>query len=244
MNEAVLNLNNLLIYSFGLLTAISFLWGSFVFYKKAQEAHFEDFQILDAIVMSAFWAFIVGRISFVILNLSVFWNHFPRILLLTNYPGIDRWGAILGIGFGVYLSLRRIKAKLFDWLDLVSLGVLSGGTVFIAGLSLLTKNPLILVLALIYLLIYILFWSIEDKYRTFERYRGKRTSARSGLISGFSISFLGIAYCLEKLILKRIIAVELLWGLLLFVLGFVLVYIRSGRTVAEDIKIILKHGRN
>ncbi|KKT53775.1 MAG: hypothetical protein UW48_C0024G0006 [Microgenomates group bacterium GW2011_GWC1_44_23] len=104
MNEAVLRVSNIYIYGFGLLAVLSFLWGSFVFYKKSQESHFEDFHILDSVVMSAFWAFIVGRLAFVALNMATFWNHFPRILLLSNYPGIDRWGVILGIALGVFIS--------------------------------------------------------------------------------------------------------------------------------------------
>lgn len=243
MNEAVIRINDISIYGFGLLTVFSFLWGSFVFYKKAVEAHFEDFHILDGIVMSAFWAFIVGRLAYVALNMSTFWNHFPRILLLTNYPGLDRWGAIMGISLGVFFLVRRIKGRFLDWFDLTSLGILSGGAVFLSGLFLLTISWVYLVLALVQLLLFLFFWNVEDKYRTYGWYRGKRTSSRSGLISGFSISFLGLVFIVERLIFKQISLGSVLWGGLLLVGGLVLVYIRSGRTVAEDIKNIFKHGR-
>ena len=243
MNEAVIRINDLSIYGFGLLTVFSFLWGSFVYYKKAVEAHFEDFHILDSIVMSAFWAFIVGRLAYVALNMSTFWNHFPRVMLLTNYPGLDRWGAIMGISLGLFFLVRRVKGRFLDWFDFTSLGILSGGAIFLSGLFLLTTSWVYLILALIQLLLFLLFWNVEDKYRTYGWYRGKRTSSRSGLISGFTISFLGVAYILERLILRQISWGSMAWGGLLLVGGLVLVYIRSGRTVAEDIKYIFKHGR-
>lgn len=243
MNEAVLKINNIYIYGFGLLTAFSFLWGSFVFYKKSLESHFDDFHIFDSVVMSAFWSFIIGRLVFVILNIATFWNHFPRIFLLSNYPGFDRWGAILGIALGIFLSVRRIKARFLDWFDLACLGVLSGGAVFLSGLFLLVHSFGYLILALSQLLLFIFLWGVEDKYRTFEWYRGKRTSARSGLISGFTLAFLGLAFVIEVISFKEMTAWNVLWGVMLFVGGLVLVYIRSGRTVAEDIKTIFKNGR-
>jgi hypothetical protein len=243
MNEAVLKINDISIYGFGLLATLSFLWGSFVFYKKALESHFEDFHILDSVVMSGFWAFIIGRLAFVALNMSTFWNHFSRILLLSNYPGIDRWGAVAGIALGIFFSIRRIKARFLDWFDLTCLGILSGGAVFFSGLFLLTRVYGYLIEAVLYLALFALLWNVEDKYRMFEWYRAKRTSARSGLISGFSISFWGLMLIFENAVLRQMNLAGTLWGSLLFVGGLVLVYIRSGRTVAEDIKNIFKHGR-
>jgi len=243
MDEAAIRVSGYYVYSFGLLTAVAFLWGSFVFYKKAVESHFEDFHILDTVVMSAFWAFITGRVVFALLHWSEFWNHLSRVLMLTNYPGLDRWGAIGGVGLGVLFSIRRIKGRFWDWFDLASLGILSGGAVFMAGLYLLTHTMEYLGLAVVYLLLFIFFWQVEDRYRTYEWYRGKRTSSRSGLISGFSLAFWGLSFVVEKWLFHNQDSWSLIWGLGLLVGGGVLVYIRSGRTATEDIKNILKHGR-
>lgn len=243
MNEAVLKISDISIYGFGLLTVLSFLWGSFVFYKKAREAHIEDFFILDAVVVSAFWAFILGRAMFVIFNLSMFWNHWPRIFLMTNYPGLDRWGAILGIAVGILFVTRKVKGKFLDWFDLVSLGLLSGGAVFLAGLFLLTQIYIYLVICVLQLTFFVWTWSVEEKYRTYGWYRGKRTSARSGFITGFTLSFWGLSYLTERLVNGRGSFGGVIWALGLLVGGLVLVYIRSGRTVTDDIKYIFQHGR-
>lgn len=243
MNEAIIRVGGFQMQVFGLLAVLSFLWGSFVFYKKALRSHFEDFHILDVVVMSAFWAFIAGRLIFVALNPAEFWGHFPRLFLLTNYPGLDRWGVILGIAGGVFFLTKRIKARFWDWFDLVCLGVLSGGAVFEAGLFFMSHLRVYLVQAVVYLLVFSWFWLVEDKYRTYGWYRGKRTSSRSGLISGLSLSFWGASFLGEKIGLGEWGLWSLVWGVIVLVGGLVLVYIRSGRTASEDIKNILKHGR-
>jgi hypothetical protein len=45
------------------------------------------------------------------------------------------------------------------------------------------------------------------------------------------------------LLLTKLSLFAVIWGMLLFVGGLVMVYIRSGRTVGEDIKIIFKNGK-
>jgi len=117
MNEAVIRINNIPIYGFGILAVFSFLWGSFVFFKRANESNFEDRLILDSVVLSAFWSFIVGRLFFSFVNLNVFWNHWPRLFLLTNYPGIDRFGVIAGVAVGLWLSLKKSKESF--WIGLI-----------------------------------------------------------------------------------------------------------------------------
>jgi hypothetical protein len=243
MNEAIIRLGGFSIYGFGLLAVFAFLWGSFVFYKKANESHLDDSSVFDGVVLAAFWGFIIGRLSYVILNMKDFWNHLPRVLLLTDYPGIDRWGVLIGVALGIFFTTRRNKAKFVDWFDLVSLGISSGTAIFYFGLAILAFSWQYLVLGAVQLVLFIILWGMADAYRTFEWYRGRKTSARSGLISGFAISSWGLLPLLEKILFGRVTLVWILWGVALFVGGVVLVYIRSGRTWSEDIKIIFKHGR-
>ncbi|EKD52591.1 MAG: hypothetical protein ACD_61C00297G0001, partial [uncultured bacterium] len=206
-------------------------------------SHFDEHHVLDGVVMSAFWAFIVGRLLYVILNMSIFWNHFSRIFLFSNFPGIDKWGVLLGIYIGIFWTVRRVKAKMIDWMDLVSLGSLAGAAIFYGGLAWLTISWLYIVVGIVGLIIFIFLWDAEDKYRTYSWYKGNKTSAKSGLITGLTLSCWGLMSLIEGLLLRRVTAGLLIWAGLLFVGGMVLVYIRSGRTASEDIKTILKHGR-
>ncbi len=243
MNDTIFSLGNFSLYGFGLLSTFAFLWGSFVFYKKAVESHFEEMHILDGVVVGAFWAFIMGRLSYVILNYQTFWNHLPRIFLFSNFPGIDRWGVLLGVFLGVLWTVRRVKGKAMNWFDLVALGVTAGMSVFFAGLSLISLSWQYGLVSFLLLLFFSWFWGAEEKYRTFGWYKANKTSAKSGFIFGFSLSLWGVVYLLERILVKRFGLWEALWSLCLFVGGLVLVYIRSGRTVAEDIKTIFKYGR-
>jgi prolipoprotein diacylglyceryltransferase len=124
MNEALIRINNVPVYGYGILAVLSFLWGAFVFHKKASESHFDDHMILDSVVLSAFWSFIVGRVVYCLSNPSIFWNHWTRLLLLTNYPGINRFGAFVGIAVGLWLCIRKTKEKFLDWFDLMLLQIL------------------------------------------------------------------------------------------------------------------------
>ncbi len=243
MNDALLRINNIPIYGFGLLVVFSFLWGSFVYFKKANESNFEDNVILDSVVLSAFWGFILGRLIYAVVNFGMFWNHWSRLFLLTNYPGLDRFGAIFGIAFGLWLCLRKIKDKFLNWFDLVSLGISAGTAVFYAGLAIMAFMWQFVVFAVAFLLVYIYFWNVEGKYRTFDWYRNNKTSARSGFISGFSISLWGLLFLAENFLNSKLSWQVGLWAGLLFVGGLVLVYIRSGRTVADDINLVFKHGK-
>jgi len=243
MNEAIIRINSIPVYGFGLLAVFAFMWGSFVFYKKAVESHFEDRLILDSVVLSAFWGFIIGRLGFALLNLETFLGHFSRVFLLTNYPGLDRFGVILGVALGLWLCLRKTKEKFLDWFDLITLGISAGSAIFFAGMALMAFMWQFIVLAFVFLGVFIYFWNVERKYRTFAWYRNNKTSARSGFIAGFSISIWGLLYLAEKLLIGGFLWTIGVWVGAMFVVGLVLVYIRSGRTVAVDVKTIFKHGK-
>jgi len=243
MNEALIRINNIPIYGFGVLAVVAFLWGSFVYYKKASEVHFEDKIILDSVVLCAFWGFIVGRFVYTLLNWQTFWGHFSRILLLTNYPGIDRWGVFVGIALGLWLCLRKIKVKFLDWFDVVCLGISAGTAVFLAGLAILAFRWQFTVLAILYLGAFIYFWRAEETYRVLDWYRNNKTSAKSGYITGLSMAVWGVLFLVEQWLKRSFSWPYGVWAGALFVGGLVLVYIRSGRTVSDDIKIVFKHGK-
>src|SRR5258706_14280654 len=100
MDEAIIRLGNIAIYGFGLLAVFSFLWGSFVFYKKATESHFEDASIFDGVVLAAFWGFIGGRLFFVVFFMGSFWDHWSRIFFFNDFSGIYKWGGFFWLALG------------------------------------------------------------------------------------------------------------------------------------------------
>lgn len=235
MIDYVFNIGGVSIYGLGILISFCYLWGAFVFYKKAIEEHFGEEPLLDIIVLSAFWGFIFGRIGYVLLHMDIFWKHFSRILLIFNYPGVDRWGALIGMILGALWVANKMKYKFVDLLDCLALGVLAGNSFFWVGISIIGFRWQFVVLGILYFLMYVVFWHLSKTYRLIDWYRAARTSARSGFVSGFSVFVLGAVFLLEVLMLSKLNLVVVLWSLLLIVLGLVMVYIRSGRVLKEDI---------
>lgn len=235
-------LNSYAVYSFSLVVVISFLWGAFVFYKKAIESHFDDISVLDAVVYIAFWGFILGRLAFALLNWNEFSGRLSRIFFLKDFPGLSQWGMLAGLLVGLWFLAKRIKAKYIDWLDLVALGFSATLPVFFAGLCLIQFNWIYLGTAIVLSLLFGYFWKAEDEYRTYSWYRNKRTQAKTGYISGAVLSLYGLLNLIFFVIFKGKL-IDVLLSVFLIVAGIVLVYIRSGRTLKEDIKNISKYGR-
>jgi hypothetical protein len=223
------------IYTLGLVSVFCFLWGSFVFFKKSDETHLDQTTIFDIIVLSAFWGFIVGRIGFVIANMEIFYKHWTRIFLLTNFPGINRWGILLGFILGIFIMVKKKKGKYLDYFDLAALGYFSGVSFFLLGLSIISFSWENVVLAVLNFGFFLLFWKLEKSYRLISWYRASKSFAKSGFVSGFSLVAIGTLYLIERAMSRLFGTIDLL-SIILIISGLVLVYTRSGRILTEDIK--------
>ena len=243
MQESVLKIDSVVIYWYSVVLVLAFLWGSFVAHKKLSEANFEDLQILDLAVMTGFWSFIFGRLAFVLLHIGVFWNNWPRVLFLKNYPGLDHWGLLLGIVLSVYIMNKKTKQRFFDWFDFAMLGVVAAMPVYFAGLVLSNFSWLSVGGALVSLVVFVFLWRAEMSYRTYEWYRNKRTQARSGFIGGTALSFYGLTHLTLQFFSLDKNIVSIMANFLLFVGGWVMVYSRSGRNLPDDLKFITRHGK-
>lgn len=226
------------IYTLGLVAVFSFLWGSFVFYKKALESHVEENLILDIVVLCSFWSVILGRILYSLLNVGIFYKHWTRIFFLSGYPGVDRWGVVLGLLVGCLLVVRRKKIKYLDLLDNAVLGYFLGVSFFWVGINFVTFYWQSLLIAFFHYLSFLLFWKLEKTYRLISWYRNGKTFAKSGFVSGFGLVLVGFLFILEQLLFKNLVLIESLWVLVLVLGGLALVYIRSGRILVEDIKLL------
>lgn len=234
----VINISSVSIYILGLVTVFCFLWGAFLFYKKAVESHLEEEMIFDSVVLSAFWAFIVGRASFVLTHLPSFWGHPMRVFLLVNFPGVERWGVVGGLALGLGLMIRKKKGKYLDIYDLATLGYTGATAFFWVGINFIRFYWQNLALALLNFVFFVVFWRVEKTYRLFVWYRGSKSSAKSGLVTGFGLSALAVSFLVEKIIFGFFDFGVGLWVVLLFITGLVIVYIRSSRLLTDDIKFL------
>lgn len=236
----VINLSGVNIYTLGLFTSLSFLWGSFVFYKKSSEAHIDESSVLDAIVLISFWGLLVARFGFVLLNLPIFVNHWGRIFMLSEYPGMNRWFALVGFLGAVLYSVRRKKGKQFDYLDTFSLGYMQGVALIWIFLSLVRFEWQKVLLGVLYLIGAIWLWRMEKTYRFLDWYKGNKTYARTGFVFCLSVAIVGALYLIELIAYSVYFWYLYLLGFAMLVFGLALLYIRSGRIVEDDFKIIKK----
>ena len=149
---------------------------------------------------------------------------------------------LLGVFVGLFLLTKRIKAKYVDWLDLVMLGFSASLPLFFSGLCLIKFSWIYLGIAVVSALLFVYFWMAENNYRTYGWYRNKRTQAKTGFIAGSVILTYGLLNVMLSIITKGSL-IDISLSSILIVTGMVLVYIRSGRTVKEDIKNISNYGR-
>jgi len=243
MQPIVASFNEVNLYAYSFVVTLAFLWGGFVFYKRATESHFEEEKALDVVVLSGFFSLIIGRTIYAIENYWLFWGNLVRVILLKNYPGISPWGILLGVWLTLYLILGKEKKKLVDLLDHALVGIVSAMSVMLAGFVIINFSIILLVVWFFTFLFFLMLWKMESEYRTFEWYRYKRNQAKSGLISGLGISYFASIVMALGLLSRSLNWLTALVSLMVFVGGFVLLYIRSGRVFADDIKIILKHDR-
>ncbi len=234
----VVNISGVNIYTLGLFSVIAFLWGSYVFYKKGLSTHFEENSILDVVVVCGFWSFILGRLVYVLENLPIFFKHWSRVFLMADFPGVSRWGVLIGFVLGAMLVIRKKKGKYFDYFDLLALAYFGGMQIFLSLMLLSAFTWQRLALAILHFIFYLIFWRMEEAYRHFAWYRGSKTFARTGLVAGFSISAIGLLYFVELVINKTLWPSQLILGAVLSVLGLVLVYSRSGRILVDDLSVL------
>jgi prolipoprotein diacylglyceryltransferase len=231
MEGAVLRIETVTVYWYSAILALSFLWGAFAAYKKAVEAHMEDIQVLDTVVMTGFWSFVLSRLIYVLLNINIFWNNWPRILFLKNYPGLDHLGLLLGIVVALLIAGLNRKQKFFDWLDFAMTGMVGGMSVYFAGMMVLNFSWISLAGALVSLGVFVYLWRAERVYRTYGWYKNKKTQSRTGFLSGTALSFYGLTHIILSVLTNPRNIFTLVVNLLLFVGGFVIVYSRSGRNL-------------
>lgn len=234
MNEVLVSIGRFSVYTLSLSVVLAYFWYSFVVYKKGLEFRYAPESLLDLAVLTGIFSWVVARLSFVLTHLSIFQTNWLRVFLLSAYPGYDYLGLLVGLVLGLSLLSRRGEVKLSDGLDLSGLG-LSGaiaferlGRVFSGQTTLVLGIPGEILQAFLFLLIFVWLWKLEGEYRTFEWYRFRKTQARSGFIFGAFLFLSGIVIGFSDISL----------GVGSVLVGIIVVYRQSGRSLAYDVKLL------
>ena len=80
MLPVLLDIGPITIYSFGFFLALSYLVGTFVFWKLGKKQGYNEEKLLDLSVISLIAALVGGHLYFVILNFSLFRDNLVSIL--------------------------------------------------------------------------------------------------------------------------------------------------------------------
>lgn len=243
MSDVLVSLGRFSVYTLSLFTVVGYFWYSFVLYKKGLEFRYSGETLLDLAILSGVFGWIGARIGHVLSNLAIFEINWLRIVLLSEYPGYNYPGLVVGVILAVALLSRREEIKFYEGMDLMALG-LSGassferlGRVFSGRVNLVLGLPVELLQALAFLLIFVWLWRLEKDYRTFDWYRFRKTQAKPGFIFGAYLLLTGF------LVLASSVWPTLsIYGLILggtgLAGGIVVVYSQSGRSLAHDVKLL------
>lgn len=231
METVLLTVQGLSVYTLSAFVFLAFLWSGFVFYKKGVEYHESEETMFNAVLLMGGLSFVFARAWFVLTRLDWFTGHWIRVFFMKEYPGMSGWGVFLGVLVGVLIMVKNLKKGLYDWLDLVSLGLSAGTPIVYVALGVLSvESAVVGVMAVetvkgLFLALWFLFlWWVEGEYRTFEWYRFRKTQARTGFVTGMFLIGFGLANLNAGLV----------------VVGALVVYIRSERRIKKDLKLLYK----
>lgn len=236
MNDVLLSVEGVSIYTLSAFIFLAYLWSSFVFYKKAIEYNESEETVFNAVLLMGALSFIFARLGFVVTKLDWFTGHWIRVLFVKEYPGMVGWGVFLGVAVGVLIMVRNLKKKLFNWLDLVVLGLSAGIPIVYAAKGFLSADQVVggmmaieTIKGLLLALWFFFLWWAEREYRTFEWYRFRKTQAKTGFVTGVFVFGFGLINLITD------------WPyIILVVVGALVVYIRSERKFKKDLGLLIK----
>lgn len=240
------------------LTVLAFLavfFSAFIFWRKGREEHYEVLEIFDAFLASGFFAFIVGRIAFVIFHFPQFSQNLWQVFNVFEKSGNEPVIALAAATWFLYRRAVRNRWDAFEILDFyvtaISLGLVFvyvgffldgsyGGTFTQMPWGLITMgtfektHPAQLYSMAYYIFAFIYLSKMEYRYRTLEWYRSGKKTAQSGFLFSTFLIFTGLFHLLTQsvrlpsLIIASVVVDYFIYAFLLL-LGLILLRRRSGR---------------
>ena len=195
------------LFNFSLLNIFLFFaafFGTFIFWRRLhQNANYKEYEIFDAFLLALLIGFLGGRLVFIILNWPSFgWNPLSWLNIF-QLPGLAVVFAVIfsGFSFKFFLSRQKItKLEIMDyWAQATCFGMIiyqlglffiGESTGFITARPLgihfnqltVKTHPVQLYAVVFYFLLYLFLNYLENNYRTYDWYRGNRSSADTGFL--------------------------------------------------------------
>lgn len=235
------------IYSLGLFVFVGVLTSSFIIWRRLSDLGYKEEKVIDMILGMGIFAFLLGRLIYVLINWEQF-GMWTKIIDLGKYPGFSLWGVILGCFWGLRWFTKKEKWDFWQVADEVTFGLLPmlvlllvgcffdgcilgrptsmPWGIFFAG-SMLRRQPVALFLALGLIAVWYLLLRIERRWRLWNWYRSKQEGFifLSGLMLSSLFGFLLAFLSESKLYLQMFEVGGLFVGV---VVSFVVLFKRSG----------------
>lgn len=234
------------ISSFGFFLALGFLYGVFLIWRLTRAFELNEEKMLDLALLSFFGGLIGARILFIILEFDSFGPDPLKWVLITKYPGLNFWGALLGGVISTYFFVKRLNLNFWQVSDIASIGFLGGlilGNIgcFLGGCSFGIPDQSIVAVQIVgvigkrfpvqaaeAVIFAIILWRFWPKAIHFH-FNGK--------IASLSLIFFGIVrFFLEFFREKQYSFIGFLIYLLLFGIGIFIFYKQGKRSFRKDIK--------
>ena len=188
----------------GMWALISLSLAMYVAWKKAREDHMEDDSYFEAAFGGVIWSVVVARVVYVLLHLSMFGNNPVKWLWITKFPGLDFIGGVIGLGLWLWWWARETE---YDWWVVGDWAVLAVAVVNMMWSTVIMSsvrsdlwllqwpvNPAVIVTInfLVGLLVWVVLWRVENRYRLYSWYRGKKAQANPGLAVALFLLIVGL----------------------------------------------------
>lgn len=230
--------------------------GLFAFWRLLlQERIDEKAGLFDHLFLSVAVGLVAGRIAFILSKFSFFGFAIGKWVDIISYPGFigivvllvsmwifvgsltDEWKDHMGIldygvcGIALFLAASALGGGISDG---ITMGLSSVTHQAVSKESLILLGAHFL-LSIVYLLFYFFLLHIENVYRTYIWYRARRRNSQSGFVTacffiGYGIIGFVAGWILPPTLAISTIPIDPFIKLLVMMGGFVILYLRSGRS--------------
>jgi phosphatidylglycerol---prolipoprotein diacylglyceryl transferase len=257
MFPELFRIGSVVIATKSIFLVLAFLTTAFMFWRKAREEHYHEEQVFDAFLLSVLVGMVMGRVGFVLFHIEEFSTQIWRAFDIVGRPGSVFEVGLIAATLYLFRFARQKKWDAFEVLDFWFLSVAVGMVLihignFFAGVGFgyetslpwgvvfpgvfQKHHPLQIYTALFFTGLGVYLSWAEYHYRTFTWYRaGKKTAQTGFLTSVFMIAvgayFLATLFIRPKLYIWGQIPADIITAMSVLIIGLLLLYNRSGRTV-------------
>lgn len=121
MYPVIASISGITISSFGLFLMLAFLGGFFAVWRIVRLYDIDPEKIIDLALLTFIGSIIGARIFFILTHLPQF-NSFLRMIDLLRSPGLSFWGGYLGGILMLVFFSKRLKLRLWQAADLLTVG--------------------------------------------------------------------------------------------------------------------------